>query len=212
MEIYAWEESIINWARQLPHSGPLFQFFRFWSEYKLSFPILFLLVVTLGIEFGWKKLVPPILLSIFAATAGDLISFRVVKFLIERPRPAYIHEKLCNLSPCWGFVSSHCTNVAAVALILCLYNKRNIFWTVPSVIFVGLSRIYLIDHYPLDVIGGFALGILIGLVIYMAYLQFQTVRERQPPCRTDGSLPSAMTFRRSTQALIRSPCLLIRER
>jgi undecaprenyl-diphosphatase len=179
MKVYAWEESIVSWARQLPHSGPLFYFFQFWSEYKISFPILFLLVVTLGIEFGWKKLVPPILLSILAVAAGDLISFRVVKFLIERPRPDYIHEQLCNSSPCWGFVSSHCTNVAAVALILCLYNKRNALWTIPSVIFVGLSRIYLIDHYPLDVIGGIVLGVLIGLIIYIVYLQTQIIRQRQ---------------------------------
>lgn len=125
MEVYAWEEVIMTWARSLPHSGFIYEFFKFWSDYKESFPFLFLFVVTLGIEFGWRKLLTPTVLSVVAVICGDLMSRRVVKFFVERPRPNFIHDASCAASKCWGFVSSHCTNVAAVAVVLCLYNKRN---------------------------------------------------------------------------------------
>lgn len=178
MEVYAWEEVIIQWARALPHSGILFEFFKFWSDYKESSPFLLLFLLILGIKFGWRKLVTPLVLSIFAVILGDLTSRRVVKYFIERPRPNFIHET-CNLSKCWGFVSSHCTNVAAVAVVLCLYNKKNTVWVIPSVILVALSRIYLIDHYPLDVIGGMILGGLLGLVIWSGYSYYKSVREME---------------------------------
>lgn len=173
MEIYAWEESVMTWTRSLPHSGFIYEFFKFWSDFKESFPLLCLFLVTLGVEFGWRKLLTPAVLSIIAALCGDVMSRRVVKFFVERPRPNVAHDVSCTMSKCWGFVSSHCTNVAAVAMILCLYNKRNAIWTIPSVFLVAVSRIYLNDHYPLDVIGGVILGILIGILIYIFYLQYQ---------------------------------------
>ncbi|HEX7673560.1 MAG TPA: phosphatase PAP2 family protein [Bdellovibrio sp.] len=178
MEVYAWEEAIMTWARSLPHTGMLYEFFKFWSDQKESFPLLFLFALTLGIEFGWRKLLTPTVLSILAVICGDLFSRRVVKFFVERPRPNFVHDATCTMSKCWGFVSSHCTNVAAVAVVLCLYNKRNAIWTIPSVILVAISRIYLIDHYPLDVIGGVILGILIGIAIYIGYLQYRVLKQK----------------------------------
>ena len=79
----------------------------------------------------------------------------------------------CHLSKCWGFVSSHSTNITAAAVVLCLYDKRNAIWTIPTVLLVCFSRVYLVDHFPLDVIGGMLLGIFVGLIVWVGFKFFQ---------------------------------------
>jgi membrane-associated phospholipid phosphatase len=96
---------------------------------------------------------------------GDLISRRLVKALVMRPRPHFI-DQICTQPYCWGFVSSHSTNVTAAMTVLCLYNRRYLVFAVPIVFLVSTSRVYLQDHYFLDVLGGVGLGFFIGLAVW----------------------------------------------
>lgn len=178
MEVFGWEQSIIDWARTLPHDGPWFYFFNFWSDYNESRWPFLVFIAVLGFYLGWRKLITPAVLTILSVAAGDLVSRRVVKFFIERPRPNFIHEA-CTLSKCWGFVSSHSTNVTAAAVVLCMYDRRNMYWTLPTVFLVAISRVYLIDHYPLDVLGGVILGALIGLLVWHLFSFYRDSRNPQ---------------------------------
>jgi membrane-associated phospholipid phosphatase len=100
-----------------------------------------------------------------AVVSGDLISYRVVKRFFERPRPGSFISG-CTEPSCWGFVSSHSTNIAALSTILCLYDRRNVFWCLPIWFLVGGSRIVLGDHFALDVLFGGFLGVVIGFIIW----------------------------------------------
>jgi undecaprenyl-diphosphatase len=113
---------------------------------------------------GWKKIGLPIFLALLGVGLADLVARRIIKALIMRPRPHYVGLD-CSMSSCWGFVSSHSTNVTAACTILCLYDRRNLFWSIPVIFIVGISRLYFLDHFPLDVIGGTVLGFAIGFVI-----------------------------------------------
>jgi len=100
----------------------------------------------------------------------------LIKNLVERPRPTHDPE-IANLvhivnnyrGGTYGFVSSHAANVFGVATFLSNQFKHfrwSLFLFVWASI-VAYSRVYLGVHYPLDIICGAVLGILIGIQCYM---------------------------------------------
>lgn len=178
MPVFGWENSIIDWANSLSHQGVLFQFMDAISDFsKMKWLILVGLIVLVS-KVGIKSLVTPVLLAGISVGLGDLASRRIVKALVMRTRPHYVGLD-CHMSSCWGFVSSHSTNVTAAATVLILYDRRNAWWTIPFVILVGFSRVYLSDHFPLDVIGGTILGAIIGALVWAVYQKIKTLKKAQ---------------------------------
>ena len=134
-------------------------------------------------KFGIKKIAKPSSLALMSVILGDFISRRVIKSFVMRPRPHFINME-CHISKCWGFVSSHSTNITAARMLLCLYDRRNIFWALPVALLVCFSRIYLNDHFVLDVLGGAFLGSVIGWIVWFAY---QNVHNRKLDPEAMGS-------------------------
>lgn len=162
IRVFEWEIEISRALQELPRSGVLYDFLHFWSyPPKFAWVIAFGIVAFLLIKF-WPRLNLLIATCVLSAGAGDLISYRLVKRIFERPRPGSLISG-CFSPDCWGFVSSHATNIAAASTVLCFYDRRNIFWCLPIWLLVSGSRVYLGDHFPLDVLFGGLLGILIGL-------------------------------------------------
>lgn len=168
MPVYAWEQSTVDSLALWPHHG-LFNQLMIFLSHPGGWGALFWVIVFLVVFAKRLREATPLLLAAgVAAGLGDLFSRRIVKALVLRPRPHFIHE-VCIQSHCWGFVSSHATNITAFATVFCLHDKRNFYWGVPLVVLVDLSRLFLADHYPLDVIGGTASGALIGTLVWKSY-------------------------------------------
>lgn len=102
--------------------------------------------------------------------AGGFIAWYMAKFvkaLVERGRPGDVLETVRlfggEVFGGFGFPSGHATVAAACATILYFQVDRKyrkyLLWLV---FLVGLSRMYLGAHFPLDIIGGWALGAMIG--------------------------------------------------
>lgn len=86
----------------------------------------------------------------------------VMKKVINEPRPhamvSNVHQRAYETDP--GFPSGHVLIVTAVVLTLWPYLPRGWRWLVLLCIpLMAFSRIYLGVHSPLDVVGGFALGL-----------------------------------------------------
>jgi undecaprenyl-diphosphatase len=168
MQVFGWEQDVSDFAASLPRSGLLFDFMHFMSHPKHCGILFWSLLFVLWFHRELKASLQLLIVSLIAAGIGDLCSRRLIKVFVLRLRPHYLNEA-CNRAHCWGFVSSHATNIAAFSVVFCLHDRRNLWWAVPVVTLVLTSRIYLLDHYPLDVIGGVALGLLIGKIVFALY-------------------------------------------
>ncbi|MDD6727615.1 MAG: phosphatase PAP2 family protein [Eubacteriales bacterium] len=120
---------------------------------------------------------------LFSIIIGSLITNVIAKPAILRIRP---YNTLQSNSAYWSwyigagalsesdysFPSGHTTGAVemAVAMFLCLRSdgKKKIAWVFPVLAFGTMcSRIYLMVHYPSDVVGGLIVGIIAGSLGYL---------------------------------------------
>jgi membrane-associated phospholipid phosphatase len=87
-----------------------------------------------------------------------------------------------------GFPSGHTATTTALATVLTLLairRKRWYGWAAATWLFaaaVGFSRIYIADHWPLDVVGGAIIGIVSGTIAVWFWLRraVEQVRDESP--------------------------------
>ncbi|MEW5724215.1 MAG: phosphatase PAP2 family protein [Thermodesulfobacteriota bacterium] len=92
---------------------------------------------------------------------------QAVKHLVGRPRPRLVGEYLNLIGPTLAagtdsFPSGHTATSVAVALVLSWHYPRGAPLFMGLAAFVAMSRLTGGAHYPLDVLGGLALGFLAG--------------------------------------------------
>lgn len=76
----------------------------------------------------------------------------------------------------YGFVSSHAANFFALSTFLYLnfrQHSKNWFFIWIWALLIAYSRMYLGVHYPLDILCGSLLGILIGWIVYKVFITFK---------------------------------------
>ncbi|WP_063772765.1 phosphatase PAP2 family protein, partial [Streptomyces sp. CT34] len=91
-----------------------------------------------------------------------------IRGFVERPRPFKDHTGLDVLIPGktdFSFVSDHATLTMAVGVGLFIAHRRYGLIGIGLALLEGFSRVYLGVHYPTDVIGGFALGTAVALLL-----------------------------------------------
>lgn len=127
---------------------------------------------------NWRKFLLIVVLLVLCVTFADQLSSHVIKPLCQRLRPTHDPAIMDQIDIVGnyrgghhGFVSSHAANCWAVAMFLMrLFHRRVmtlvlLFWA----IVICYTRIYMGVHYLGDILGGAALGILIGLLLYSLY-------------------------------------------
>jgi len=111
------------------------------------------------------------------------IGFSILKAIIRMPRPFTVISGLKgkDLASATGysFPSGHTTNAATVYSALAIACKKRTVSVLCAVIIVlvGVSRMYLGVHWPMDVAGGLILGCMVSFLSYpMFYEMDDTVR------------------------------------
>ncbi|MFB6871084.1 phosphatase PAP2 family protein [Streptomyces sp. NPDC056323] len=102
-----------------------------------------------------------------AAGIALLINIPIRGF-VHRPRPFRDHqglEVLVTGKNDFSFVSDHATMAMALAVGIFVANRKFGIAAIALALLEGFCRIYMGVHYPTDVIGGFALGTAVALLL-----------------------------------------------
>lgn len=155
-------------------SEPYDAFWMFMTDKWSSIPLyVFLLILCLR-TLKWKKTIVVLVLVALMIGVTDQLA-NAFKYGFERLRPCHEEDivPLMRLvkSYCggqFGYFSAHASNSFAVVTFFSILLNKNYKW-LPMVlviwgITVAYSRIYIGVHYPLDVITGISIGMVLGLL------------------------------------------------
>lgn len=99
----------------------------------------------------------------------------VIKTLVDAPRPFQVRPEVlrpgaADTAPGSSFPSGHTQSAVIFWTLAALQFKRAWFWVVAGLIVgaVALSRVYLGVHYPVDVLGGLAVGLSVVVIAQFA--------------------------------------------
>lgn len=137
------------------------------------------LAIALALTIAWRR--PNVFLTV-AATAVTMTAVNsLLKLAVQRERPPTVildPEPLMEVPTTSSFPSGHASSSFACALVLARFAPRLTVPLFALAALIGFSRIYVGVHYPLDVLAGAALGLLVAT----ALLRLRAaLRRSQPP-------------------------------
>lgn len=107
-------------------------------------------------------------LGIIMACSGVLNS--IVKSLVRSPRPIGVEgvNSIGEFSaPGYSFPSGHTQNITTLGVSMYIFTRSRVIFilSVILIVLVGISRLYLGLHWPIDILGGFVLSLIISIVL-----------------------------------------------
>ncbi len=144
----------------------------FLAEYLGYFLVCFLLILLawdlLFRKEKWQRTIKMIGLSLGAALFSRFIVVEIIRWLYFRPRP-FVDEQVNQLlehSASGSFPSGHAAFFFALSVIIYLHNKKAGWAFFAASFLIGLARVFVGIHYPLDILAGVLIGILFGWLIH----------------------------------------------
>lgn len=138
---------------------------------------LYLLIILGAVIYGLfqprEKQKSMLILTVIALPVIYMVA-KIGSHLYYDPRPfVTMHIKpLIPHAPDNGFPSDHTLISAAFASILFVFNKK---WGIIAFIFallVGISRIYVHVHSPIDIAGSFVMSVVVTYLLVLAFRRF----------------------------------------
>lgn len=179
------DKKIFTFLNQFHHHALDYVMFGISHKY-FWIPVYLILLITLYKLYKWQIL--KILLVVIAVlTISDQISSSLIKPTVARYRPCHnlelkndVHTYHGKCGGIYGFVSSHASNSAALAVVVIFFLRRRVKYIyLYAIIYVALicySRIYLGVHYPGDILGGIFVGVLVSSFILLLYQWLNNIK------------------------------------
>jgi undecaprenyl-diphosphatase len=163
----AWDEHtfrVLNEDWVNPTLDRLLPFVTNGSNYNVPLLMAAIILIAVGRLHGLRFVV----LAVISVVIADAIGTHVFKYAFSRSRPCIALEGVRLLVGCTNlpsFPSNHAVNSSVLATLTILH--RPLLWlpAAAMVLLIGFSRIYVGVHYPLDILAGSALGIVVALVL-----------------------------------------------
>jgi undecaprenyl-diphosphatase len=147
---------------------------------------IFLWIATLTLiaaGLRYKIVGVTVILSLGISIAASDLACTIIKEGVGRVRPyhsvagtRYLDSETWTVRPQHStttkhrgssFPSAHAANSAAAALVLFATLRKKAIWLIP--LFIGYSRVYVGKHYPVDVLAGWAIGLIVAGMLLPLY-------------------------------------------
>jgi undecaprenyl-diphosphatase len=142
------------------------------------------IVLAAVLALVWKRYAL-VVFTVLAVAVSDWASIGLkAVFDVERPSMRYAKPNPLVTPPLDGsFPSGHAATSFAAATVLSFARPR---WAPAFFLLalaIGFSRVYVGVHYPLDVVGGAVLGVVVATALRMLVKGRRRSREVPPPAR-----------------------------
>lgn len=170
-----WEVDLTRWL----NGAPAWVAHTMWPVMQLGTLVL---VVVIALVIGLVRRDWLLAACLVGGVAVTWTGARIVKEVVERGRPPVYLSDLAvrDGSGGFGYLSGHSANAAAAAVILMAAVPRR--WRPGLALIatvVGIARIVHGVHFPADVVGGWAFGVLVGVATLAVYDQLAARRSRE---------------------------------
>ncbi len=152
----------------------------FLAEY-LPYLLVCALLVIIFYESNWRKRLYDLLFVSAVAILSRGFITTVIRFFYHRERPFVAMPdstiKLIEKSPEASFPSGHA--ILFFALVMAIYYIRPKYFPyfLIGAALIGLARIFVGVHYPLDIIAGAALGAFSGYIVHRVFPKLPTNKD-----------------------------------
>jgi undecaprenyl-diphosphatase len=173
--ILEWDKNLFLWLNSY-HNFWLDEIMLFFSASKVWIPlyifIVFLIFKNYNRKLGWRF----VFFVIASVALSDFVASGILKPYFQRLRPCHeILSEMVLVGKCGGnysFASSHAANSFALFFsVFLIFKKQNLwlFLLLIWAIIVSYSRIYLGVHYPIDILTGGGIGVVISFSIFQFF-------------------------------------------
>lgn len=138
----------------------------FFASY-LQYILVLFLTVPVFVAASKKERNKNLLIAFWALAAAAVSRIGIVEtvyYFYCHPRPFLIGgaKQLVETAAVCSFPSGHAAFFFALSAVVFLNNWKWGIWFFAGSILMGLARIFVGVHYPLDILGGAAAGLIIG--------------------------------------------------
>jgi membrane-associated phospholipid phosphatase len=145
------------------------------------FAIALMVFMLIRKKIGWS-----VQIGVSFLLSGLIV--QILKHLIHSPRPK-LYFGSGNIHCIYGitgtglfsFPSGHAATIFALTTLLAIYfpGRRSGMFFILIAVVAGFSRIYLSQHFPIDVLAGSAIGAVISMVVYI-FIPLQFFEKKFP--------------------------------
>jgi undecaprenyl-diphosphatase len=148
-------------------SNPLITKLALFLSYPFAYGLIIILILWV-IFFSKRKMYNFSLLFLSGLTSWLVAA--TLKNILQFKRP-FLNLDIVPLynETGFSFPSEHMAVFTALAISMFLINRRTGFIFLIIAILIGLSRIILGVHYPVDILGGFVVGLICSLIFTEIY-------------------------------------------
>lgn len=138
----------------------------FFAQY-LPYLMVLAFFVLIYYRKGWRRKVHLFCEAALAIILARGILTEIVRYFYHEPRPFSFY----NLAPLlnessWSFPSGHAVWFFALAMVVWFADRKWGWWYFALALVMGIARVYAGVHWPSDILGGAAAGILSALFVH----------------------------------------------
>lgn len=115
---------------------------------------------------------------ILTLVLSTVISEGLIKNLVRRPRPCTkipASDLLISKPLSYSFPSGHTTSSFAVAGVFTAMIRPYMPYVIVMALLIAFSRLYLLVHYPSDVLIGIVLGLLCSMIVLSSHITLSSI-------------------------------------